>query len=97
VPGLASQAGGIIGGWPLLAHLLALRSFYGTDRGDSLRPRPPPPRPDGASADPRAVVQAAPDSMLRWLWGRAGDEAVRLTGEEAWAGYLRRMLIAVTQ
>ena len=24
-------------------------------------------------------------------------EVVRLTGEEAWAGYLRRMLVAVTQ
>jgi uncharacterized protein (TIGR03083 family) len=52
---------------------------------------------DGASAHPRLVVQAAPDPMLRWLWGRAGDETVRLTGEEAWAGYLRRMLVAVTQ
>ena len=52
---------------------------------------------DGASADPRVVVQAAPDPILRWLWGRAGDEVVRLTGEEAWAGYLRRLLAAVTQ
>jgi hypothetical protein len=43
------------------------------------------------------VVQAAPDPLLRWLWGRAGEDAVRLTGEEAWAGYLRRMLAAVTQ
>lgn len=52
---------------------------------------------DGASASPRVVIQAAPDPMLRWLWGRAGDEAVRLTGEQAWADYLRRMLAAVTQ
>jgi uncharacterized protein (TIGR03083 family) len=51
---------------------------------------------DGASASPRVVIQAAPDPMLRWLWGRAGDEAVRLTGEQAWADYLRRMLAAVT-
>jgi hypothetical protein len=57
----------------------------------------PRPRPDGASANPHVVVQAAPDPMLRWLRGRAGDEAVRLTGEEAWAGYLRRMLVAMTQ
>jgi hypothetical protein len=35
--------------------------------------------------------------MLHWLWGRAGDDAVRLTGEADWAGYLRRMLAAVTQ
>ncbi len=52
---------------------------------------------DGASASPRVIIQAAPDPMLRWLWGRAGDEAVRLTGEQAWADYLRRMLAAVTQ
>ena len=52
---------------------------------------------DGASENPRVAVQAAPDPMLRWLWGRAGDDAVRLTGEEAWAGYLRRMLATVTQ
>jgi uncharacterized protein (TIGR03083 family) len=52
---------------------------------------------DGASQNPRVVIQAAPDLMLRWLWGRAGDDAVRVTGEEAWAGYLRRMLAATTQ
>jgi uncharacterized protein (TIGR03083 family) len=52
---------------------------------------------DGASEHPRAVIQAAPDPMLRWLWGRASDDTVRLSGEEAWAGYLRRMLVAATQ
>jgi hypothetical protein len=52
---------------------------------------------DGASENPRVIVQAAPDPMLRWLWGRAGDDAIGLTGEETWAGYLRRMLAAVTQ
>jgi uncharacterized protein (TIGR03083 family) len=52
---------------------------------------------DGASANPRVVIQAAPDPMLRWLWGRAGDDAVRLTGDPAWASYLRRMLVATTQ
>jgi MDMPI C-terminal domain len=52
---------------------------------------------DGASDDPRVVIQAAPDPMLRWLWGRAGDDTVRLTGEKAWAAYLRRMLAATTQ
>ena len=35
--------------------------------------------------------------LLRWLWGRAGDDAVRLTGDPAWADYLRRMLAAVTR
>jgi uncharacterized protein (TIGR03083 family) len=52
---------------------------------------------DGASDDSRVVIQAAPDPMLRWLWGRAGDDAVRLTGDPGWAGYLRRMLAAATQ
>jgi hypothetical protein len=52
---------------------------------------------DGVSDNPRATIQAAPDPMLRWLWGRAGDDAVRLTGDPAWAGYLRRMLAAATQ
>ena len=27
----------------------------------------------------------------------AGEEVVRLTGEQAWAGYLRRMLAAAAQ
>jgi hypothetical protein len=52
---------------------------------------------DGAADNPRVVIQAAPDAMLRWLWGRAGDDAVRLTGDAAWAAYLRRMLVAATQ
>jgi hypothetical protein len=52
---------------------------------------------DGAAGDPRVVIAAAPDPMLRWLWGRAGDDAVRLTGDPQWAGYLRRMLAATTQ
>ena len=46
---------------------------------------------------PRARVEGAPGSLLRWLWGRAGDDAVRVTGDPAWADYLRRMLIAATQ
>jgi len=52
---------------------------------------------DGASDNPRVVIAAAPESMLRWLWGRGGDEAVQLTGDPAWAAYLRRMLVAATQ
>ena len=45
----------------------------------------------------RVLVEGSPGDLLRWLWGRAGDDAVRLTGDPAWAGYLRRMLAAVTQ
>jgi hypothetical protein len=43
------------------------------------------------------VVEGAPGSLLRWLWGRADDDAVRLAGDPAWAGYLRRMVAAVTR
>jgi uncharacterized protein (TIGR03083 family) len=62
--------------------------------------RPSPRRvlvSDGAAERSRVRIQAAPDPMLRWLWGRAGDEVVRVTGDPAWADYLRRMLSAVTQ
>jgi uncharacterized protein (TIGR03083 family) len=52
---------------------------------------------DGASSDPMVVVSAAPDPMLRWLWGRAGDDMVTVTGDPAWAGYLRQLLTATTQ
>jgi hypothetical protein len=52
---------------------------------------------DGASDHPRVAVQADPESMLCWLWGRAGDDAVRVTGDPEWARYLRRMLAEVTQ
>jgi hypothetical protein len=45
----------------------------------------------------RLPVTPVPGNLLRWLWGRAGDDAVRLTGDPAWAGYLRRMLVAVTR
>ena len=59
---------------------------------------------DGASDRPRVVIQAAPDAMLRWLWGRAekgagevGGDVVEVTGDPDWAAYLRRMLVAATQ
>src|SRR5271166_3372769 len=62
--------------------------------------RPSPRRvvvEDGASDHWRAVVEGPPDRMLRWLWGRAGDDAVWVTGDPAWVGYLRRMLVSVTR
>jgi len=52
---------------------------------------------DGAGDGARAVVEGRPDLLLRWLWGRAGDDAVRLAGDPAWADYLRRMLAALTR
>jgi hypothetical protein len=66
--------------------------------------RPAPPEvvvddgaSDGAGDGPRVVIAAAPEAMLRWLWGRAGDDAVQVTGDPDWAAYLRRMLVAATQ
>jgi uncharacterized protein (TIGR03083 family) len=61
--------------------------------------RPSPRRvvvEDGAADQPKVVVEGAPGPLLRWLWGRADDRAVRLAGDPAWADYLRRMLVAVT-
>jgi hypothetical protein len=52
---------------------------------------------DGGSDQPRVTVTGAPQRVLGWLWGRAGDDAVALAGDPAWVGYLRRMLEAVTQ
>jgi len=52
---------------------------------------------DGASDDPRVVVDGPAGGVLRWTWGRAGDDAVRISGDAAWADYLRRMLAVATQ
>jgi uncharacterized protein (TIGR03083 family) len=51
---------------------------------------------DGRADGARAEVAAGPDAMLRWLWGRSADGAVTVTGDQAWAAYLRRLLAAVT-
>ena len=92
------------------------RSFYGTDRGNSLRPelatRPALPSPS-RRARPWQSSRMEPSRYRECLatdYGALRDaavaveltipvptEVVRLTGEEAWAGYLRRMLVAVTQ
>jgi uncharacterized protein (TIGR03083 family) len=54
---------------------------------------------DGAAsrAATRAELSAPPDPMLRWLWGRIGDDAITVDGDPAWAAYLRRLLAATTQ
>ena len=51
---------------------------------------------DGRADGARAEVAAGPDAMLRWLWGRSAPDAVTVTGDQAWAAYLRRLLAAVT-
>lgn len=52
---------------------------------------------DGAAESPQVTVSASPDGMLRWLWGRADDQAVASTGDPAWAAYLRQLLVESTQ
>jgi uncharacterized protein (TIGR03083 family) len=52
---------------------------------------------DGGHRDPRVLVTGPSGAVLRWLWGRAGDDAVRFDGDPAWAGYLRRMIAEVTR
>jgi uncharacterized protein (TIGR03083 family) len=61
------------------------------------------PRPDhvevqaGSGGDAHAVVGAGPAPLLCWLWGRDGEEKVSVSGDPAWADYLRRLLVATTQ
>jgi uncharacterized protein (TIGR03083 family) len=55
------------------------------------------PVAEGTDDDPRAIVSAAPDPMLRWLWGRGGDDLVTVAGDPGWAAYLRRLLVDTTQ
>ncbi len=63
----------------------------------TVRPSPPQVIVDGGADDGAvAVIDAAPDAMLRWLWGRAADGEIVVTGDASWAGYLRRLLAAVT-
>lgn len=49
----------------------------------------------GAGGHVRAAVEAPPDPMLRWLWGRGTD--VTVSGDPEWVAYLRRLLAAMTQ
>jgi uncharacterized protein (TIGR03083 family) len=43
------------------------------------------------------TVDGTPDALLRWLWGRAGDDAVTVTGPESQRAQLRELLKANTQ
>jgi len=51
--------------------------------------------PDGAAAPAR--VAGEPEPLLLWLWGRAGDDAVTLSGERELITGLRRLLHDATQ
>jgi uncharacterized protein (TIGR03083 family) len=51
-----------------------------------------------ASADQaQAEVVGSPDAVLRWLWGRAGDNAVILEGDQTLLVRLRELLRTGTQ
>jgi uncharacterized protein (TIGR03083 family) len=47
--------------------------------------------------DADALVLGGPDDVYLWLWGRRGDDAVRITGDRTATGALRDALIAATQ
>jgi uncharacterized protein (TIGR03083 family) len=53
---------------------------------------------DGADEDGvRVSLSGPPGTLLRWMWGRADDVALTITGDPAWADYLRRMLVPASQ
>ncbi|MEJ3749915.1 maleylpyruvate isomerase family mycothiol-dependent enzyme [Actinomycetes bacterium KLBMP 9797] len=59
--------------------------------------------PTGVRVEPDTAGQAAaqvsgdPESVLLWLWGRAGDEAVRIDGDPTLISHFRAFLVAATQ
>lgn len=52
---------------------------------------------DRAAREPDARVSGDPSDVLLWLWGRAGDAAVTITGDPAAAQRLRARLAVATQ
>ncbi len=44
-----------------------------------------------------AVITGPPDPLLRWLWGRGGDDEILFDGDPAAVAQLRRLLVAATQ
>lgn len=59
--------------------------------------KPAEVRLDAGGAPPDAVVSAEPSPLLLWLWGRAPDSAVEVTGDREAAGRLRERLALATQ
>ena len=56
--------------------------------------------PDGVDidgADPDATVSGDAGDVLLWLWGRAGDDAIRKDGDAALIATLRKVLTTATQ
>lgn len=52
---------------------------------------------DTAPADVTATVWAEPSALLQWLYGRAGDHVVAVTGDPTTATKLRKRLALATQ
>ena len=52
---------------------------------------------DGDTSDASAVVTGPPDAVLRWLWARGADDAVKIHGDGAAVVELRRLLVIATQ
>ena len=55
------------------------------------------PALDERGGQPAASVSGSADLLLRWLWGRAGDDAVSVGGDPEAVANLRRMLVVATQ
>ncbi|HKD97178.1 MAG TPA: maleylpyruvate isomerase N-terminal domain-containing protein, partial [Micromonosporaceae bacterium] len=56
-------------------------------------------RPSAAAPgeEPAARVSGDGDAVARWLWGRAGDDAVTMEGDRTLLDQLRRVLVTGTQ
>jgi uncharacterized protein (TIGR03083 family) len=50
-----------------------------------------------ASAEALVTITGAPADMLRWVWGRAGDEAVTIDGDPERVAQLRKIITFVAQ
>jgi uncharacterized protein (TIGR03083 family) len=50
-----------------------------------------------ASSATDVEVGAAPADLLRWVWGRAGDDSVSITGDRAPVGRLRKVITFLGQ
>lgn len=52
---------------------------------------------DGVDSEAAATITGDPSPLLLWLYGRAGDDAVGLTGDAELAARLRKRLALATQ
>jgi uncharacterized protein (TIGR03083 family) len=55
------------------------------------------PEQGGLSAAAQAVVSGTPESVLRWLWRRAGDEVIEVSGEASKVAQMRALMEPATQ